>query len=139
MKILSFLRLFPLFWLLASLFVLGGMRCVPPGEPGDPCPLSQEASKIQLDTGDARILEPSFDCSLPYCLATTSAPETANSTGSKGQKKQGYCSKICEDDADCPRGFTCAPAIELNELPPEYNNFRHLIGKRLCFKTGSPS
>jgi len=67
---------------------------VPPEvDPADPT--AKPASVIRQD--------PAFDCSGLTCTAY--------------QGSKAFCTRQCEDEADCPEGFSCAPVLDSDPGP----------------------
>lgn len=69
---------------------------IPVAEPRDPMdPLSPQASVIRQD--------PTFDCSGLTCTAY--------------QGSKAFCTRQCNDDGECPEGFTCTAVLESDPGP----------------------
>ncbi|MCB9638831.1 MAG: hypothetical protein H6728_07380 [Myxococcales bacterium] len=79
----------------------------------------------------AVLLEPSFECEtgLNFCVGSDYTEEKKNDLG--------YCSKVCADDADCPKDFSCleffpVPSQNLPDGVPQ--SIKDLSEKKLCIR-----
>lgn len=113
---------------------------------GKPCTLSDKAAqdlKVLQEKTNPRIVEATFQCDIGYCLGTdyVAAPGEEKVTG----QDKGYCSVICQTDADCPRGeyqYTCQKFLDLDadKLPENYReSIRPLLGRSLCVRVPKSS
>lgn len=106
---------------------LASPGCTSEGGVGAPCTLNEESSKknVEVLKDKARVVEPSFVCDFPYCIATDDSKPPG----------EGYCTKVCDLPADCPDKYTCKLFLEISDLPPEKKNtFQPLLGKKLCIR-----
>jgi len=119
-----------LFLLICSCVCLVWTACGDTGGVGTPCELLQKTSKDNAKAlGDkARVVEPYFNCSLPYCILNYYDKE---------KEGVGYCTKICQQASDCPTGYSCTVFLEVKALPPNVGqHFLKLLGKKLCTRPG---
>ena len=118
------------FSLIVCVLFVSLSACIGELDVGNPCKFTLEKSSENLKAlGEkARIIEPSFACTLPYCIANFYDPDP---------KKEGlgYCTKICKQAGDCPSNFTCEFFVQVSNLPPEYrSSLTRLIDKKLCLQ-----
>lgn len=66
--------------------------------PPEPDPMSENPTQANVIRQD-----PAFDCSGLTCTAY--------------QGSTAFCTRQCEDDAECPEGFTCGPVLESDPGP----------------------
>lgn len=118
------------FMCLSLVSCLALLACSSNPDVGAACKFALEDSLEKLKTidnsnDDIRIIEPSFDCELPYCIANFNDP---------AREGQGYCTRICDNQGDCPRDFSCKPFMQVETLPKAYASLTMLVGKKLCIK-----
>ena len=93
---------------------------------GKPCPLKLEESRKNLEAlgESARIVEPSLECSISYCIANF-----------YNEKLNGYCTAACEKTEDCPNGYICDKFLNLERIPKEYgDDLVDLLNNKVCIK-----
>lgn len=122
---------------LCLLACLGLGGCITSADVGKECTLTLDASKKSLaalqGTDEARVIEPSFDCEYPYCIANFRNTEKPD---------KGYCTRTCRSIEDCPdnTNYKCAEYVQapVGELPQEhkkqYSALIQLVGEKLCLK-----
>ncbi len=93
---------------------------------GKPCPLKLEESRRNLEAlgENARIVEPSLECSISYCIANFYTKDL-----------NGYCTIACEKAEDCPNGYYCDKFLNLERIPKEYgDDLVDLLNNKVCIK-----
>lgn len=120
---------------LLACFAWGG--CVGTADVGKDCALTLAASKKSLaelkSTDETRIIEPSFDCDFPYCVANFNNPDKPD---------KGYCTRTCRAIEDCPDNtkYKCIEYVQapVGDLPEaerkRYSSLISLVGEKLCIK-----
>jgi hypothetical protein len=100
----------PLLAALALFSAVGLLACE--DDVGIPCQMSGIAAAEEGTTTGAQINQQAMDCVSRLCLYYGGLAES-----------RALCTKICEDDGDCPdatdtcsQGFTCIPATETTKL-----------------------
>lgn len=120
------------------LLVCGGLGgCVNSADVGKDCTLTLASSKKSLASllggNEARVIEPSFDCEFPFCVANFNNTEKPD---------KGYCTRTCRSVEDCPnnKDYKCVEFVQapVGELPPDlrkqYSSLIQLVGEKLCIK-----
>lgn len=111
------------------LLLMSLMACENVGLTGDPCKLKEKASveNAQALKDKARIIENNFNCRLPFCILNYFDPAKLG---------EGYCTAYCESVGDCPNSteWTCEVFLNVEKLPPEYQQFSPLVGRKLCVR-----
>lgn len=71
----------------------------------DRIPVAPEPDPADVNMTQASVIrqDPVFDCSGLTCTAY--------------QGSKAFCTRQCNDDAECPEGFTCAPVLESDPGP----------------------
>ena len=93
------------------------------GKVGDRCSIRSTRETITSSFVEERVIEVSAACDFPYCISNAS-----NTT------MNAYCTGICDSAADCPAGYSCEKLLALEILPPGYERFEPLLGKKACIE-----
>lgn len=108
------------------------MACELTGDVGNPCKLTQEENRKNLEQLDrkARIVEASASCDvLSFCFANYFDAQKVN-------EGLGYCSKDCDpnDTSSCPTGFTCGVFVSAQPPPELATVLAPIVNKAVCIK-----